>query len=207
MRYFEIHPVNPQPRLIAQVVDIVRGGGVIVYPTDSSYALGCHLGDKSAVERIRAIRQLDEKHNLTLVCRDLSQIATYAQVSNSAYRVLRHLTPGAYTFLLDATREVPRRLQHPRRKTIGIRVPDHVVTQALLDTLGEPMISTTLQMPGDEVPLSEPEEIKDRLRHFVDAIVDEGYCAPEFTSMIDLSGEAPVVIRHGKGDVSMFGAE
>jgi tRNA threonylcarbamoyl adenosine modification protein (Sua5/YciO/YrdC/YwlC family) len=204
LRYFEVHPVNPQMRLIAQVADIVREGGVIVYPTDSSYALACHIGDKSAVERIREIRKLDEKHNMTLVCRDLSEIATYAQVGNAAYRLLRAATPGPYTFLLDATREVPRRLQHPRRKTIGIRVPDHRITQALLATLGEPMISTTLHLPGDELPLSEPEEIKARLRHLVDAIVDSGYCAPEITTVVDLSGAAPVIVRRGRGDTAMF---
>ncbi len=204
LRYFEIHPVNPQLRLVTQVVEIVREGGVIVYPTDSSYALACHIGDKSAVERIRDIRQLDEKHNMTLVCRDLSEIAVYAQVSNSAYRLLRATTPGPYTFLLDATREVPRRLQHPKRKTIGIRVPEHEITQSILATLGEPMISTTLHMPGDELPLTEPDEIKTRLRHKVDAIVDSGYCAPEITTVVDLSGPVPVVVRRGRGDTAMF---
>jgi tRNA threonylcarbamoyl adenosine modification protein (Sua5/YciO/YrdC/YwlC family) len=204
IRYFEIHPLNPQMRLIAQVVDVVRDGGVIVYPTDSCYALGCHIGDKSAVDRIRNIRQLDEKHNMTLVCRDLSEIAIYAQVSNSAYRILRHLTPGPYTFLLDATREVPRRLQHPKRKTIGIRVPEHAIAQALLQTLGEPMISTTLLLPGDEAPLNEPDEIKERLRHLVDVVIDGGPCNVEVTSVVDLSGDAPVIVRRGRGDVSMF---
>lgn len=204
IRYFEIHPLNPQMRLIAQVVDVVRDGSVIVYPTDSCYALGCHIGDKSAVDRIRNIRQLDEKHNMTLVCRDLSEIAIYAQVSNSAYRILRHLTPGPYTFLLDATREVPRRLQHPKRKTIGIRVPEHAIAQALLQTLGEPMISTTLLLPGDEAPLNEPDEIKERLRHLVDVVIDGGPCNVEVTSVVDLSGDAPVIVRRGRGDVSMF---
>lgn len=204
LRYFEIHLVNPQTRLIAQVGDIVRDGGVIAYPTDSSYALGCHIGDKSAVERIRDIRKLDEKHNMTLMCRDLSEIAIYAQVSNGAYRLLRALTPGPYTFLLDATREVPRRLQHPNRKTIGIRIPDHRITQSILTALGEPMISTTLHLPEDELPLSEPEEIKTRLRYKVDAIIDGGYCAPEITSVVDLSGEIPIVVRRGRGDTSML---
>lgn len=204
LRYFEIHPQNPQTRLIQQAVAAVRDGAVLVYPTDSGYALGCHLGDKDAVDRIRAVRELDDKHNLTLVCRDLSEIATYAQVDNQAYRLLKSLTPGPYTFILDATREVPRRLQHPKRKTIGIRVPGHPIVDALLDILGEPLISTTLQMPGDEQPLTDPQEIKDRLRNAVDVIIDGGLGSAEPTSIIDLTGPAPVVLRKGRGDTHMF---
>lgn len=204
LRYFEIHPQNPQTRLIQQAVAAVRDGAVLVYPTDSGYALGCHLGDKDAVDRIRAVRELDDKHNLTLVCRDLSEIATYAQVDNQAYRLLKSLTPGPYTFILDATREVPRRLQHPKRKTIGIRVPGHPIVDALLDILGEPLISTTLQMPGDEQPLTDPQEIKDRLRNVVDVIIDGGLGSAEPTSIIDLTGPAPVVLRKGRGDTHMF---
>lgn len=204
MRFFDIHPVNPQPRLLVQVVDVLRAGGVIVYPTDSSYALGCHLNDKDAVERIRAIRQLDEKHHLSLVCRDLSEIATYAKVDNSAYRLLKALTPGPYTFLLDATREVPRRLQHPKRKTIGIRVPNQRVAQALLAQLGEPLISTTLILPGHEHPLCDVDEIRDHLKHQVDAVISGGPCTPEPTTVVDLTGAVPVVVRAGLGDVSLF---
>lgn len=204
LRYLEIHSQNPQSRLIQQAVDVVREGGVLVYPTDSGYALGCHLGDKDAVDRIRAIRHLDDKHNLTLVCRDLSEIATYAQVDNQVYRLLKSLTPGPYTFILDATREVPRRLQHPKRKTIGIRVPSHPIVDALLEILDEPLISTTLQMPDEDTPLTDPQEIKERLRQQVDAIIDGGTGAAVPTTVVDLTGPAPVVLRHGAGDISMF---
>lgn len=204
LRYLEIHSQNPQSRLIQQAVDVVREGGVLVYPTDSGYALGCHLGDKDAVDRIRAIRHLDDKHNLTLVCRDLSEIATYAQVDNQVYRLLKSLTPGPYTFILDATREVPRRLQHPKRKTIGIRVPSHPIVDALLEILDEPLISTTLQMPDEDTPLTDPQEIKERLRQQVDAIIDGGTGAAVPTTVVDLTGPAPVVLRYGAGDISMF---
>ena len=204
LRYLEIHTQNPQARLIQQAVDAVRAGAVLVYPTDSGYALGCHLGDKDAVDRIRALRELDDKHNLTLVCRDLSEIATYAQVDNQAYRLLKSLTPGAYTFILDATREVPRRLQHPKRKTIGIRVPGHPIVDALLDNLGEPLISTTLQMPGDEQPLTDPQEIKERLRNLVDVIIDGGVGSSEPTTILDLTGPTPLVVRKGRGATSLF---
>jgi tRNA threonylcarbamoyl adenosine modification protein (Sua5/YciO/YrdC/YwlC family) len=204
LRYLEIHTQNPQARLIQQAVDAVRAGAVLVYPTDSGYALGCHLGDKDAVDRIRALRELDDKHNLTLVCRDLSEIATYAQVDNQAYRLLKSLTPGPYTFILDATREVPRRLQHPKRKTIGIRVPGHPIVDALLDILGEPLISTTLQLPGDEQPLTDPQEIKERLRNGVDVIIDGGLGSAEPTTIVDLTGAAPEVLRKGRGDTSLF---
>ena len=204
LRYLEIHTQNPQTRLIQQAVDAVRDGAVLVYPTDSGYALGCHLGDKDAVDRIRALRQLDGKHNLTLVCRDLSEIATYAQINNQAYRLLKSLTPGPYTFILDATREVPRRLQHPKRKTIGIRVPGHPIIDALLDILGEPLISTTLHLPGDEQPLTDPHEIKERLRNLVDVIIDGGVGSAHPTSIVDLTGTVPEVVRKGSGDTSMF---
>jgi len=204
LRYLEIHTQNPQARLIQQAVDAVRAGAVLVYPTDSGYALGCHLGDKDAVDRIRALRELDDKHNLTLVCRDLSEIATYAQVDNQAYRLLKSLTPGPYTFILDATREVPRRLQHPKRKTIGIRVPGHPIVDALLGVLGEPLISATLQLPGDEQPLTDPQEIKERLRNGVDVIIDGGLGSAEPTTIVDLTGAVPEVLRKGRGDTSMF---
>lgn len=204
LRYLEIHSQNPQSRLIQQAVDAVRDGAVLVYPTDSGYALGCHLGDKEAVDRIRALRELDGKHNLTLVCRDLSEIATYAQINNQAYRLLKSLTPGPYTFILDATREVPRRLQHPKRKTIGIRVPGHPIVDALLDILGEPLISTTLHLPGDEQPLTDPQEIKERLRNLVDVIIDGGVGSAHPTTIVDLTGPVPEVVRKGSGDTSMF---
>ncbi len=204
LRYLEIHSQNPQARLIQQAVDAVRDGAVLVYPTDSGYALGCHLGDKSAVDRIRALRELDDKHNLTLVCRDLSEIATYAQVDNQAYRLLKSLTPGPYTFIFDATREVPRRLQHPKRKTIGIRVPDHPIVDALLDSLGEPLISITLHLLGDEQPLVDPQEIKLRLRNRVDVIIDGGPGSAQPTTIVDLTGPVPQVLRKGRGDTSMF---
>lgn len=204
MQYLVIHPDNPQPRLISQAVAVLRHGGIVAYPTDSSYALGCHLGDKAALERIRRIRQLDEQHNFTLMCQDLSELATYARVGNQAFRLLKALTPGPYTFILTASREVPRRLQHPRRKTIGLRVPDHPIAQALLETLGEPMLSVTLILPGEDMPLTDPEEIRERLEKQVDVIIDGGYCGHEPTTVIDLSGETPVVLRHGKGDISFL---
>jgi tRNA threonylcarbamoyl adenosine modification protein (Sua5/YciO/YrdC/YwlC family) len=199
--YLEIHPENPQPRLVVQAAEVLRQGGVAVYPTDSAYALGCRLGDKAAVERIRRIRQLDSKHNFTLVCRDLSEIATYAKVDNQAYRMLKSLTPGPYTFLLRATHEVPRRLQHPKRKTIGIRVPDHPIAQALLEELGEPIMSTTLILPGAELPETEAEDIRDRLDRQVEVIIDGGHCGVEPTTVVDLSEGVPELIRAGKGSV------
>jgi tRNA threonylcarbamoyl adenosine modification protein (Sua5/YciO/YrdC/YwlC family) len=201
-QFFQIHAETPQPRLIRQAVDLLRGGAVIVYPTDSGYALGCLIGDKDAIERIRQIRRLDERHNFTLVCRDLSEIATYAKVDNSTYRLLKLLTPGAYTFILEATREVPRRLQHPKRKTIGIRVPDNAIAQALLTELGEPLMSTTLILPGDELPLTDPYEFRGQLERQVDLIIDGGYGDLEPTTVIDLVDGVPVVVRQGKGDAS-----
>ncbi len=203
-RFLEIHPKNPQPRLIARAVDIIRDGGVVVYPTDSCYALGCHIGDKSAMERIQRIRETDKHHHFTLVCRDLSEIAKYARVNNQQYRLLRAHTPGPYTFLLQATKETPKRLQNPKRLTIGIRVPDHPVPLAILTALNEPLMSSTLLMPGDDFPMTDGREIQERLFHSVDAVIDGGNCGLEPTSVIDLAGAAPVVTRVGKGDVSTF---
>ena len=204
-QYFAIHPDNPQPRLIRTAVEIIRKGGVIVYPTDSCYALGCHIGDKAAVERIRNIRRLDERHNFTLVCRDLSEIAQYARVDNMQYRMLKANAPGSYTFVLQATREVPRRLQHAKRSTIGIRVPDHAVALALLEELDEPLLSSTLLLPGDETPPTNPNEIRERLEHLVDLILDGGFCGMEPTTIIDLTHEVPQLVRAGKGDPAPFG--
>ena len=194
-QYFTIHPENPQPRLIRQAVEIVRAGGVIVYPTDSCYALGCHIGDKDAERVIREIRQVGSDHHFTFVCRDLSEIAHYARVGNPQFRLLKSATPGSYTFILPATREVPRRLQHPKRATIGLRVPQHPVAQALLQELREPLLSSTLIMPGDELPLNDPEQIRERLEHQVALILDAGFCGLEPTTVIDLTGELPAVVR------------
>lgn len=203
-QFFAIHPETPQARLIQQAVSIIQGGGVIVYPTDSAYALGCQLGDKKAMERIRRIRSLQENHNFTLVCRDLSELGTYAHVDNTTYRLLRHATPGPYTFVLEATREVPRRLIQPKRKTIGLRVPDHPIPQALLHALNEPLMSATLIMPGDDYPMTDPYDIRDSLEHEVDLVIDGGFCGLEATSVVDLTGATPVVLRAGVGDVSDF---
>ena len=203
-QFFDIHPDNPQPRLIRRAVDILLDGGVIVYPTDSSYALGCQIGAKEAMERIRRLRKLDEKHNFTLVCRDLSEITTYAKLDNQAFRMLKSLTPGAYTFVFEGTREVPRRLMHPRRKTIGIRVPDNAICRELLGTLDQPILSTTLILPGEDLPLTDPYEMRDLIGQQVDLIIDGGFCGFEPTTMVDMSGETPVLIRVGKGDPSQF---
>ncbi len=200
-QYFEIHPLNPQTRLIRQAVEIIRSGGLIVYPTDSCYALGCSLGNKAAMERIRRLRRVDARHHLSLVCRDLSELSTYARVDNRAYRFLKAHTPGPYTFILRATHEVPRRLQEPRRKTIGLRVPDNAIAQALLAELGEPIMSSTLILPGDELPLTDPHEMRERLEHDVDLVIDGGYCGVEPTTVVDLVGDMPEVIRPGKGAV------
>ncbi len=205
-QFFKIHPLDPQPRLIRRAVEIVRAGGVIVYPTDSTYALGCGIGEKEPLERIRRIRRLDARHNLTLVCRDLSEIGAYAKMDNTAFRLLKSLTPGPYTFIFRATHEVPRRLQHPKRKTIGIRVPDHAIARVLLEELGEPLMSTTLMLPGDALPMTDPEEIRERLERDVDLVIDGGVCGLEPTTVIDMVGEVPEVARRGKGDVSMFEA-
>ena len=204
---FSVHPDSPQPRLIRLAADIVRDGGVIVYPTDSCYALGCRIGDKAAMERIRAIRRVDERHHLTLVCRDLAEIAQYAKVDNSQFRLLKAVTPGSYTFLLQATREVPKRLMHPSRRTIGLRVPDHAVAQALLTELGEPLLSSTLLLPGDDAPLNDVDEICERLGRAVDAVLDAGSCGIVPTTVVDLTRDMPVVTRAGKGDIQALGIE
>ena len=203
-QFFQVHPDNPQARLVRQAVDIIRDGGVIVYPTDSAYAIGCQLGNKAALDRIRRIRRLDPNHNFTLVCRDLSELATYARVDNTQYRLLRNNTPGPYTFILKATSEVPRRLMHAKRKTVGLRVPENPIAQALLADLGEPLMSVTLILPGDELPLIDPYEIRDALEHDVDLVIDGGYCGMEPTSVIDLADEVPLVLRVGKGDIAPF---
>lgn len=203
-QFFQIHPLNPQPRLIRKAVEMLREGAVIVYPTDSAYALGCHLEDKRALERLRRIRQVDERHNMTLVCSDLSEIALYARLDNAAYRLLKASTPGPYTFILQATREVPRRMLHPRRRTLGLRIPDHPVTQTLLAQLGEPLMSTTLILPGDSQPMTEPHEIRERLEHQVDLILDAGNCGIEPTTVVNMTGEAARVTRLGKGDPAAF---
>lgn len=205
-QYFEIHPTHPQSRLIKRAVEIVRNGGVIAYPTDSSYALGCHIGDKAAMERIRRIRRVEDDHNFTLVCRDLSEVSQYARVGNADYRLLKANTPGPYTFILPATREVPRRLQHPKRKTIGLRVPDHVIAQALLAELNEPLMSSTLMLPGESLPMSDPGEIRQRLEHEVDLIIDGGFCGLDPTTVIELEEGRATVVRQGKGDSERLAA-
>lgn len=203
-QYFSIHPENPQKRLITQAADIIRQGGVVAFPTDTAYALGCHIGDKDALDRIRRIRQLDEKHLFTLVCRDLSELGTYAKVNNMVFRQLKAHTPGAFTFILEASKEVPRRLHNGKRKQIGLRVPDNQIVLDMLAELGEPIVSSTLIMPGDELPLNEPWEMRDFLSHHVDLIIDGGYAGIEETTVIDLSDEVPKLIRQGVGDFSDF---
>jgi len=200
-QFFVMHPANPQPRLLRAVASLLGDGGLIVYPTDSCYALGCQLGDKDAAERIRRLRQTSKDHNFTLVCRDLSEISTYARVDNQTYRLLRALTPGPYTFLLRATSEVPKRLQHPKRRSIGIRIPAHAITQAILEALGAPLMSSTLILPGDELPLTDAQAIRDRLEHEVDAVIDGGSCGIEPTTVLDISDGSVVVRRKGKGAV------
>jgi tRNA threonylcarbamoyl adenosine modification protein (Sua5/YciO/YrdC/YwlC family) len=204
-QFFQIHPDNPQIRLIKQAVQIIQSGGIVAIPTDSAYALVCQLDDKSAVERLRRIRGVDEKHHLTLLCRDLSEIALYARVDNAQYRMLKATTPGPYTVILEATRELPRRLSHPSRKTIGLRVPENTITQALLAELGAPLIGTTLQLPGDEEILSDPEEVRDRLEKQIELIIDGGAGTLEPTTIIDLTGPEPVLVRQGRGDAAAFG--
>lgn len=201
-RIVELHPEDPQPHRVAEIVALIRQGGLIAYPTDSSYAFGCHIGDKSAMDRIHRIRMTDKKHNFTLVCSDLSEISLYARVDNWAYRLLKSMTPGPYTFILEATREVPKRLQNPKRRTIGLRVPDHAVVHSILDALGEPIMSSTLTLPGDDMPLTDIHEIDDRIGDKIEMIVDAGPTGIEPTSVIDLSSGSPEVLRVGRGDVS-----
>ena len=206
-QYFELHSQNPQLRLIRRAADIVRNGGVIAYPTDSCYALGCHIGDAAALERLRRIRGADRHHHFTLVCRDLSEIGRYARIETWQFRLLKAATPGPFTFLLPATRETPRRLQHPKRRTIGIRVPDHPVPKMLLTELGEPLMSSTLLLPGDELPLTDADQIRSRLEHQLDAILDGGHCGIEPTTVIDLAVSPPVLVRAGKGKLAGVGWE
>ena len=203
-QFFAIHPENPQERLVKQAAEIVRQGGVIVYPTDSCYALGCQMGNKEAMERILAIRQIDLKHHLTLMCADLSELGTYAKVDNSQFRQLKAATPGAYTFILPATKEVPNRTLHPKRKTIGLRVPDNAIALAVLRELGEPLLSCTLMLPEDEEPLTDPYEIQDRLNHAVDIIIDGGWCGSEPTTVVDMT-DGIELVRPGKGDTALLG--
>lgn len=203
-QFFSIHPDNPQARLIDQAVEILRRGGLIVYPTDSAYALGCHIGDKMALDRIRALRQLDKHHNFTLMCRDLSELATYARVTNADFRLLKSHTPGPYTFILNATSEVPRRLMHPKRRTIGMRVPNNAIALALMECLGEPLMSSSLILPGDSLPLTDPYDIRDLLEHQVELVIDGGFCGLEPTTVVDLTEEVPKVTRVGCGAVDEF---
>ncbi len=204
-QYFEVHPDNPQPRLIKQAAQILHAGGIAAIPTDSSYALVCHLDDKAAAERLRRIRGVDDKHHLTLLCRDLSELASYARVDNKQYRLLKLGTPGPYTFILEATREVPRRVSHPSRRTIGLRVPSHAVTQALLELLGQPLLATTLIPEGETEPLNDPHEIRERYQKRLQAVVDAGACAMAPTTVVDLSGAEPVLVREGRGDPALLG--
>jgi tRNA threonylcarbamoyl adenosine modification protein (Sua5/YciO/YrdC/YwlC family) len=204
-QFFRIHPDNPQPRLIAQAVQIVKDGGVLALPTDSSYALACRLDDKEAVTRLRAIRSLDERQHLSLLVRDLSELAAFAMVDNNQFRLIKSVTPGPYVFILEATKEVPRRLSHPSRKTIGLRVPDHVITLALLEALGEPLIATTLILPPDNDPLNDPEDIRARLERQIDLVIDSGACPREPSTVIDLTGGEPVLVRAGRGSLEPFG--
>jgi tRNA threonylcarbamoyl adenosine modification protein (Sua5/YciO/YrdC/YwlC family) len=203
-QYFVIHPTHPQPRLVAQAARIVRDGGVILYPTDSSYAFGCHIGDKDAMERMRRMRGVDDRHHLTLMCRDIAEVASFARVDNARYKLLKAMTPGSYTFILEGTKELPRRLMHPKRKTIGVRIPDHPVTLALLAELGEPMLSATAILPGDEEPVEDCQEVRHRLERDLALVMDGGSCGNTPTTVIDLTGEAPVVVRQGKGPIDML---
>lgn len=203
-QFFQIHPENPQGRLVNQAADILQRGGLVAFPTDSAYAIGCHLGDKNAIDRIRQIRKLDKHHNFTLMCRDLSELATYAKVSNSVFRMLKAHTPGPYTFVLEATNEVPRRVMHPKRKTIGLRVPDNNIALELIAALGEPLMTSTLIMPGEEYPLTDPYDIRETLEHHLDLVVDGGYCGMEATTVIDLTGDTPELIRQGCGSYEDF---
>jgi len=204
-QYFEVHPDNPQPRLLKQAAQILHAGGIAAVPTDSSYALVCHLDDKAAAEHLRRIRGVDDKHHLTLLCRDLSELASYARVDNRQYRMLKLGTPGPYTFILEATKEVPRRVSHPSRRTIGLRVPDHVVTQRLLEAVGEPVLATTLIAPGETQPMNDPHEIRERFQKQIQAVVDAGACPRQPTTVIDLTSDEPLIVRRGCGDPACLG--
>jgi len=204
-QFFSIHPEQPQPRLIRQAAEILRAGGIVAFPTDAAYSLGCRVGDADAVARIRAIREVDERHHFTLMCRDLSEIAIYARVDNAQFRLLKATTPGSYTFILEGTKELPRRILHPKRKTIGLRVPDHAVPLALLEELNEPMLTSTLLLPGDDLPLNDPEEIRDRLEKRIDLVVECGACGLEMTTIVDLTGPAPELVRAGRGALDPLG--
>ncbi|MEU1645315.1 L-threonylcarbamoyladenylate synthase [Micromonospora zamorensis] len=203
-RYYDVHPENPQPRIIGQVADLIRGGGLVAYPTDSCYALGIQLGNQDGLDRIRQVRHLDDRHHFTLVCRDFAQLGQFVRISNSVFRLVKASTPGSYTFILPATKEVPRRMLHPKKRTVGVRVPRHTVTQALLAELAEPLVSSTLVLPGDDEPMTQGWEIKERLDHQLDAVLDAGDCGKEPTTVIDLSGPEPEILRRGAGDVSRF---
>ena len=202
---FVVHPDNPQPRLLKQAAALLHGGGVLAVPTDSSYALVCHLDDKAAVDQLRRIRQVDERHHLTLLCRDLSELASHARVDNAQFRRLKAGTPGPFTFILEASKEVPRRVSHPQRKTIGLRVPEHAVVSALLAEIDGPLLTSTLILPGEDLPLSDPEEIRDRLGKLVELVIEAGYCGPEATTVIDLTSGAPELVRAGRGPLEPFG--
>jgi tRNA threonylcarbamoyl adenosine modification protein (Sua5/YciO/YrdC/YwlC family) len=204
-QFFSVHPEQPQPRLIHQAVEILRAGGVVAFPTDAAYSLGCHVGDAKAVARIRAIREVDERHHFTLMCRDLSEIANYARVDNAQFRLLKATTPGSYTFILEGTKELPRRILHPKRKTIGLRVPNHPVPLALLEALDEPLLTSTLILPGDDLPLNDPEEIRDRLERRIDLVIEAGACGLDMTTVVDLTGPAPELVRAGHGPLEPLG--
>ncbi|MDD3677297.1 threonylcarbamoyl-AMP synthase [Thauera propionica] len=206
-QYFSLHPEQPQARLIRQAAEIIRGGGLVVLPTDSAYALVCAVGDASQLERIRKIRGVDDRHHFTLMCRDLSEIATYARVDNSQYRLLKATTPGPYTFILEGTKELPRRVLHPKRKTIGLRIPEHAVVSALLAELDGPLLTSTLLLPGEDLPLTDPDEIRERLEKQVDLVIEAGYCGPEATTVIDLTSGSPQLVRAGRGALEPFGLE
>lgn len=203
-RYFDVHPENPQPRIISAVADTIRSGGLVAYPTDSCYALGCQLGNRDGIDRIRSIRNLDDRHHFTLVCQNFAQLGQFVQIDNDVFRAIKAATPGSYTFILPATREVPRQLLHPKKKTVGVRIPDHVVTQALLAEIGEPLVSSTLLLPDEAEPMTQGWEIKERLDHVVDAVVDSGDCGTEPTTVIDFSGDERQILRRGSGDLARF---
>ncbi len=203
-KYLDVHPANPQPRTIGAVADIIRSGGLVVYPTDSCFALGCQLGNRDGVDRIRSIRSLDDRHHFTLMCQNFAQLGQFVHIDNRVFRAIKAATPGSYTFILPATPEVPRQLQHPKKKTVGVRIPDHVVTQALLAELGEPLLSSTLLMPGEEEPMTQGWEIKERLDHVVEAVLDSGDCGTEPTTVIDFSSGDPEIVRRGAGDTARF---